>query len=308
MQAAHDTVEVRPYAEEQPRLDWDIDRDVIRGRRVDPGRKYLPDGLSLVDCLDFLDRDQRLLLGQVQGRTYARMFGLLEHFIVAKNFDLRRRYAPTDRLALQALDRFTEQELKHRELFRRLDRLVAAEMPPGYRFLARHDDMAAFALEKANWAALALIHEVGRLAQVHYRHSIESDPQLSDLHKDVFFFHWREELQHALLEEREWLREDAKLGAPERDRAVDDLIELFQGVDAVLLFQAQADVEYFAGLCQGGFAPGDIDRLHAGVLAAYRWQYLGCGIDDARFSALLSGMLDWGQMARFRSELPLILP
>ena len=30
------------------RIRWDIDRDVIRGRRFDFNQKFLPDGLSLV--------------------------------------------------------------------------------------------------------------------------------------------------------------------------------------------------------------------------------------------------------------------
>jgi len=36
------------------RIRWDIDRDVIRGRSFDFGRRFLPDGLSKVDRLDFL--------------------------------------------------------------------------------------------------------------------------------------------------------------------------------------------------------------------------------------------------------------
>ena len=54
---------------------WDIDRDVIRGRDFDFSQKYLPDGISRLDQLDFLSDDERRLLSQIQGRTYADMFG-----------------------------------------------------------------------------------------------------------------------------------------------------------------------------------------------------------------------------------------
>src|SRR6185295_4293760 len=66
------------------RIRWDIDRDVIRGRRFDFSRKFLPDGISKVGELEFLGAAERRLLSQVQGRTYANMFGLVERFIGAK--------------------------------------------------------------------------------------------------------------------------------------------------------------------------------------------------------------------------------
>ena len=73
------------------RIRWDIDRDVIRGRRFDFAKKFLPDGLSLVDELRVPRRaDERRLLSQVQGRTYANMFGLVERFIGAKMLEVSR--------------------------------------------------------------------------------------------------------------------------------------------------------------------------------------------------------------------------
>ena len=36
------------------RVRWDIETDVIRGRRFDRANKFLPDGLTLVNRLDFL--------------------------------------------------------------------------------------------------------------------------------------------------------------------------------------------------------------------------------------------------------------
>ena len=71
--------------------------------------------------------------------------------------------------------------------------------------------------------------------------------------------------------------------------------------------QAHADVECLVGICEDRFTPAQIERMHAGALAAYRRQYLGRGIEDARFAELVSRMLDAGQMRRFRSELASIL-
>ena len=35
--------------ESSKRVRWDIDEDVIRGRRFDTAHKFLPDGLSLIN-------------------------------------------------------------------------------------------------------------------------------------------------------------------------------------------------------------------------------------------------------------------
>ena len=37
--------------ETSKRMRWDIDEDVIRGRRFDVAHKFLPDGLSLAECV-----------------------------------------------------------------------------------------------------------------------------------------------------------------------------------------------------------------------------------------------------------------
>jgi hypothetical protein len=72
------------------RIRWDTDRDVIRGRAFDFGRRFLPDGLSKVALLPFLDTDEQRLYSQVQGRTYANMFALVERFIGAKVLEISR--------------------------------------------------------------------------------------------------------------------------------------------------------------------------------------------------------------------------
>ena len=117
--------------EASKRIRWDIDRDVIRGRRFDFTRKFMPDGLSQVNELTFLTPPERRFLSQIQGRTYANMFGLVERFIGAKTLELVAR--PRDsatRWRSRHWCASTDEELKHQELFRRLERMAAEQMPP----------------------------------------------------------------------------------------------------------------------------------------------------------------------------------
>ena len=41
---------------------WQIDRDLLQDRRFDFSRKFLPDSLSLIDRLTFLDAQEARLL------------------------------------------------------------------------------------------------------------------------------------------------------------------------------------------------------------------------------------------------------
>src|SRR6266481_2403151 len=122
------------------RIRWDIDRDVIRHREFDFTKKFLPDSLSFVDRVPFLGVDERRLLSQIQGRSYANIFALIERYISAKILELSHDYSLGDQIALEALVRFTDEELKHQELFRRIETLIGAGMPPGYALLPRPND------------------------------------------------------------------------------------------------------------------------------------------------------------------------
>jgi hypothetical protein len=285
------------------RIRWDIDRDVIRGRKFDFSRKFLPDGISKVNELDFLSADERRQLSQVQGRTYANMFGLVERFIGAKILEVSREHWLGDQVKLEALVRFTDEELKHQELFRRIERMAAEDMPEGYGFLPQPNDVASVVLGKSTWAVLGLTCFIELFTQAHYRSSIEPDANLSELYKDVFFFHWKEESQHAILDELEWRRENANLSAAERDVAVDDLIALVGAVDGLLQLQAGADADYFLKVCGRSFTEREQARLRAGVLKAYRWQYIVSGVEDPRFMGILGSMITPAQADRIGKAL-----
>ena len=285
------------------RVRWDIDRDVIRNRTLDVGQKFLPDGLSRVHELDFLTDPEQLFLSQVQGRTYANLFGLVERYINAKILEISKEHWFGDQTALEALVRFSDEELKHQELFRRIEQLAAKDMPAGYTVIADPNEVAKTVLSKSTWAVLALTCHIEIFTQVHYKKSIEPQTDLSPLWKDVFLHHWREESQHAIMDELEWHREDAKLSLEERDQGVTDLIDLVVAVDGILQGQADADASYFINTCKRAFSHEQQQAIHDKVLQAYRWQYIVSGIQDGRFLGVLTGMITREQSDRITTAL-----
>jgi hypothetical protein len=285
------------------RVRWDIDRDVFRGRGFDFATTFLPRGLSRVDELPFLTADDRRLMSQVQGRTYANIFGLVERYINAKVLELAGDYLLGDQVALEALVRFSDEELKHQEMFRRIEEMIAPGMPGGYRLLLDPDQVATAVLSRSTWAVLALTCHIELFTLAHYRQSIEPDAGLSPLYKDVFLFHWKEESQHAVLDELEWRRIDRGLTPAERDRGVDDFIVLVGAVDGLLQVQAAGDASYFLQVCAGVYSPEQAQKVRAGVLRAYRWQYILSGAQHPRFLEILGSLITSEQAQRIARAL-----
>jgi len=289
--------------ESSKRVRWDIDEDVIRGRRFDTAHKFLPDGLSLTDGFTTLSSAERRFVSQIQGRTYANIFGLVERFINAKVLELSCDHALGDQVVVEALVRFSDEELKHQRLFRRIDAMAGEVLPGGYLFDFDPDTVARAVLGKSTWAVLALTLDIELFTQAHYRQSIDPDTELSELFKDVFLYHWKEECQHALLDELEFLRHDSALTAEERDRAVDDFIGLVAAVDGILQAQAAADAGYFAANCGRTVEADEVLAIEAGFLAAYRWQYIHSGARHPYFAKVLTGLITENQGQRIQAAL-----
>jgi uncharacterized protein YggL (DUF469 family) len=282
---------------------WDIDKDVIRGRLFDTATKFLADGFSLVEEFTTLSTNEKRFVSQIQGRTYANVFGLVERFINAKVLELSTDHWLGDQVALEALVRFSDEELKHQALFRLLNLMMGDVMPAGYRFDVDANSVARAVLGKSIWAVLALTLDIELFTQVHYCESIASDEGLSELFKDVFFFHWKEESQHAILDELEWTRHNGTLTTEQRDRAVDEYIELVVAVNGILQAQAKADACYFVANCRRDIDETEARAIEIAFLKAYRWQYIHSGAQHPQFVKVFSRLITQEQGKRIQLAL-----
>ena len=285
------------------RVRWDIDKDVLRGRSFQFSQKFLPDGLSGIDQFDFLPEQDKRLISQIQGRTYANMFGFVERFITAKLLECTRDHWLGSQIALESIVRFSDEELKHQTLFLRIEPMMAEGMPDGYTFLPDPNAVAKAVLNNSTWAVMGLILEIELFTQEHYKQSIEPDNNLSELFKDIFLFHWKEETSHAMIDELEWERENNKISAEERDQAVDELIALVADVDGILQIQSNADVDYFLKVSDHSCTEGEIGNLRAGFLKAYRRQYVFSGVEHPRYQSMLTKVTSASQRQRLGEAL-----
>ena len=298
-----DTQRYARTVESSKRVRWEIDKDVIRGRRFDRAQKFLPDGLSLAAEFTTLSPRERVFVSQIQGRTYANIFGLVERFINAKVLELSHDHWFGDQTALEALVRFSDEELKHQQLFARIDRMIGDVLPDGYLFDVDANAVAHAVLGKSTWAVLVLTLDIELFTQVHYTRSIAPDAELSELFKDVFLYHWKEESQHAILDELEIVRNDAEMTAEQRDRAVTEFIELVAAVDGILQVQAGNDASYFVAACGRRVDAAEAVAIEAAFLKAYRWQYIHSGAQQPHFQKVLGGLITKEQGQRIQTAL-----
>jgi hypothetical protein len=277
---------------------WEIEKDVIKDRLFDMSKKFLPDGLSLVPSFGLKSDDEMRFASQVQGRTYANVFGLVERFITAKLLEIGHDHFFGDQNALEALVRFSDEELKHQALFRRINEMMGAVMPGGYRFDVDPDGVARAVLSKTTWAVLVLTLHIELFVQNHYRQSIEPDDELSELFKDVFLHHWRDESQHVVIDELELRRHNATLTEEQRDQGISDFIALVGAVDGILQSQAASDVDYFAENLRRKVEASETESLRKDFLLAYRWQYIFSGASHPRFQTILKSLMTETQFKR----------
>jgi len=297
--------DVRRYArciEASKRVRWTID-DVIQGRTFDAEQSFLPDEFVKTDAFSTLSPDEMRFVSQIQGRTYANMFGLLERFVNAKVLELSQDHWFGDQTKLEALIRFSDEEIKHQQLFRRIETMIAGSMPDGYAFTPQPNPVAKLVLSKSTWSVLGLTLMVELVTQAHYRKSIAPDGNLSPLYKDVFHYHWMEESQHATLDELEWRRVDAMVSSRERNAAVDDLIELALAIDGILQDQARADARYFTMANGRPVGVDEFRSIYTGMLTAYRWQYIFSGAENARFVKVITELVTPEQLQRISEAL-----
>ncbi len=114
-------------------------------------------------------------------------------------------------------------------------------------------------------------------------------------------FHWKEECQHATVDELEWRRLDAGTSAAARDVAIDELIELVGAVDGIVQAQAAADGDYFAATCGRDLRAFEADLVRQTLLEACRYQYILSGARHPHFACTLAELTTNAQLGRILS-------
>jgi hypothetical protein len=269
------------------RVNWKIS-DVVGGRHFDASRPWLPARLSGAGRIACLTPAEKIKLSHVEMGAYAHLFGFVEEFIAPKMLALARDFEIDRREAFDALTNFAAEEVKHMTLFREVRASVDGTMGFPLALLPGAPDVARAVLSKNTGAVLLLTAAIEWLTQMHYVSCFEGDESLDPFTRDIFKSHWLEESQHALMDHLETLRAFQSMSAVEKDRAIDDLIELLSAVDGLLQMQARLDVENLQACLWRRLGPAEQGEIRAAVLAAKRYTFIESGVTHPNFLDLLA--------------------
>jgi len=111
------------------------------------------------------------------------------------------------------------------------------------------------------------------------------------------------EIGHDCDRQLELVRHDGEVTAAQRDRAVDEFIELVAAVDGILQAQAKADAGNFAATCGRAVGEAESRTVEAAFLRAYRWQYIHSGAQQPHFGKVLSRLITDTQGQRIQAAL-----
>src|SRR5436305_302960 len=142
--------------ENSKKVAWKED-DVLNGRSFDLSKRFLPNRLSGVDEIDCLDEDEKRKLNQIMGNAYCHLFAFVEEFIVPTVTEAVLQPPYGDEVRQRSLLRFSEEELKHQELFRRSIKLFTDQFGLSPQLIPGREEVAAVLRSKSRLGVLLLI-------------------------------------------------------------------------------------------------------------------------------------------------------
>jgi hypothetical protein len=256
---------------------WTED-DVLTGRSFDLTKRFLPNSLSGVDGITSLNEDEKRKLNQIMGNAYCHLFAYVEEFIVPTVTEASLRNPYGDEVRQRSLLRFSEDELKHQEMFRRSIALFNQQFGVTPQLIPDREAVAGVVRSKSNLAVMILIDIIEWFVQVHYTEHVLADVELDGLFRDLLKHHWLDEAQHAKMDTM--LIAEVVEGVPmaEREAAIDEVLELGGAIDGLLQQQIGMNIDALQVATGRVFTESEREEIAAETLRAWRYTFLVSGL------------------------------
>jgi hypothetical protein len=272
---------------------WTVE-DCFQGRTFDFSKPFLPERIAGVGDIACLSDDDKRTLNQIRGNSYCHIFAFVEEYIVPMVLDHARQDVYGDETRLWSLVRFAEEEVKHQEMLRRAcDQFedgfgVPCGLVPG------REDVAKVVLDTSPLAALLLTSLIEWFTQLHYVAHVRDHDDLDELFRDILRFHWIDESRHAKLDSLMIKEVTSELPVEQREKAVDELLELGMAVDGLLAQQIELDIDALERATGRSFSDENEDDIRAHQRRAYRWTFLVSGLEHPNFVRIVAEVTDSG--------------
>jgi hypothetical protein len=199
-----------------------------------------------------------------------------------------------DETRLWSLLRFAEEELKHQELMRRACEQFEDGFGSHCGLIPGREAVAGVVLDKSPLAALLLTSMIEWFTQLHYVEHVRDSEELDGLFRDILRFHWIDESRHARLDTLLIDEVAADLTPQQRERAVDELLELGAAVDGLLGQQLELDIEALQHSTGRTLTDADKREIQQHQQRAYRWTFLVSGLEHPKFAQIVRQLTEAG--------------
>jgi hypothetical protein len=263
--------------ENSKKVAWRED-EVLGDRTFDFSKRFLPNKLTGVDEIQVLNAEEKTKLNQIMGNAYCHIFAYVEEFIIPAVMDEATEDMHGDEVKLRSLVRFAEDELKHQEMFRRSIAMFAEGMGFEMNLIPDREAVAAVVRSKSKLAVLVLTSIIEWFVQLHYTEHVLGEDGLDALFRDLLKYHWLDEAQHAKIDTNLVLETAAVMPAGEREKAIDEVLELGIAIDGLLLQQIGMNIDALERATGRTFTPAEREEITRKTQKAWRWTFLVSGL------------------------------
>jgi hypothetical protein len=272
---------------------WTVE-DCFQGRDFDFAKPFLPERIAGVSSIGCLSDAEKRMLNQIRGNSYCHIFAFVEEYIVPMVVDRARADVYGDETRLWSLLRFAEEEVKHQEMLRRACQQFEAGFGVPCDLVPGREEVAEAVLSTSPLTALLLTSMIEWFTQLHYVEHVRDDADLDGLFRDLLRFHWIDESRHARMDSLLIDEVADELASQEREKAVDQLLELGGAVDGLLAKQVTLDIDALERAAGRAFTDDERDEIRAHQQRAYRWTFLVSGLEHPKFVRIIEQLTTKG--------------
>ena len=265
------------------KVNWRIE-DIIGGdKRLDFTKPFMPESLARVEALDFLSKEEKILLNQIRGYGYLYTFGVVEEFILPFVLDHARPHLNEDDYRTRALLQFASEEAKHIHLFKKFAEEFKAGFVTDCETIGPPEEIAKAVLSHSPLGVALVILGIEWMTQKHYLESVHDDEDLDPQFKSLLRHHWMEEAQHTKLDTLMVQALTDNHSAEEIERGISDYAAIGALIDSGIPQQVKFDMQALQRAAGRNFSRPEQDQFYAIQKQAHRWTYLGSGMTHPQF-------------------------
>jgi hypothetical protein len=270
------------------------ERQVLEGKDFDYSKRFLPNGLTRVDDIRCLDDRDKLKLNQIMGNAYCHIFAYVEEYIIPQALEAAEKQVYGEETRLRTLLRFAEEETKHQELFRRSIALFERGFGVKCGLIPGREEVAKVVLGKSRLCSYLLTSMIEWCTQLHYVEHVRHRNELDGLFRDLLKYHWMDEAQHAKIDSLLIDELTREISEADREKAVDELLELGGAVDGLLSDQADLDMESLEKAVGRALSSAERAEIKKNTQRAYRWTFLVSGLEHPSFVQIVGELTSRG--------------